>query len=92
MKQFTKVTQLIFIYLFLLIALSFPGKSFNSDEWDEKMWCVHTSPIMLRDSNAIAGAIDLKNPTLITPEEENIHHRMTLHHCLGGIIPDVAMG
>lgn len=79
------------IVLSLLLTISTAHAVPEWDQWDEKMWLVHASPIMLTNSTATAGALNLGSRELIVSDEDNIHHRMTFHNCLGSISPDSTM-
>lgn len=82
--------RLIFLVFFTFSFYEAPFLyAMESDEdWNQKMWLIHASPIMLKDSEAVAGALHLGNPSLVMEEDECIHHRMTLHHCLGNVVPE----
>ncbi len=56
---------------------SFPSYSMTleEEEWGHRMYLVHVSPIMLRNSTAIAGALNLGSAKLVVGEDENIRHR-----------------
>ena len=81
--------RFILTFLFFFSCSSFQATSVSFDDWEDKMWLVHASSVMLKDSTAIASA--LKGGQEIVPHEANIHHRMTHHHCLGGLVPDQNM-
>lgn len=81
--------RFILTFLFFFSCSSFQAISVSFDDWEDKMWLVHASSIMLKDSTAIASA--LKEGQEIVPLEANIHLRMTHHHCLGGLVLDQNM-
>lgn len=78
-----------YILLAVLLGLPFSLKAMDDliEEWPERVYLVHASHHMLRDSTAIAGHGSNINETTLLPQT-----RMTHHHCLGGLVPDQNMG
>jgi hypothetical protein len=65
----------------------------------DTLYMVHLSSILIENSTKIAGAALLqydnslnKKPTTIETENTNIRRRITLHHCIGGPVPEGTHG
>jgi hypothetical protein len=71
------------------LLLASDQKPLDHDEFIDKVYLVHATNVMMKDSTAVAGAAQLG--ARILPHDKGIRIRTTFHNCLGGLVPDECM-